>query len=875
MPKDRCVGRRRLGLRLWGISVLLLAFAIAAPAQNPLTNLITGKVKPGQNATSPAATNAPAMAPQAAQEPSTPQVIPLPEVATRSEQLAQTISSITASLPSPEDLKAVDATITDQGATLETKRKEVDALLSGTPTSIELREQETYWRGFQNFSIGRRKQLLAWANTAQGAVDQLNQLEPQWSATLDAYKSQAELAPLLDLIRDNLTAIHKLRSQAVSQLQLLVKMQVVVGAQDQATAEILARIGNAQQFFTENLLRRDSLPFWQLGARRQGGENPSLYATATSRWISIEVFAGEYRKELVLLFILLLISLACTYRLHLATQNAQPEGATQAEALLLVQRWIALGVLIPLLLTYLLAPSAPLSLIGLILLFSFFPILRLLAPLLQPRYRMMFYCLAAYYAFNVIISWVPLSTVAKREVGFTCMLALFLTFGYLLRPSRSRPAGVPDLRHTVVLFAARLATAALGASLTANLVGYVRLAQYLGLACIYSGFIGVTLYTGTRVYVTLLKAGLSLPQAERLALARLHREGLLRWLPRILVWTAVAIWLSTTLELLRVRDEVARALQEVKDFHIAGSASEITLGGVLGFFLMLAVGYIIATSIRFLLREEVFSRFHLKRDLPDLIASTVYYLLLLLVFFTAVNAGGIELNKFTLLTGALGVGFGFGMQNIINNFVSGLILQYERPIHINDVLEVEGYTGRVTRIGVRSSTLQTFQGAEVIIPNANFISGKVVNWTLTESRRRAELALGVAYGTEPTVVLKFLLDAANKHESVLTDPAPMAYFIGFGDSSLNFELHFWVMQDSNWVRVRSEIAMSVMRSLDDAGIEIPFPQRDLHLRTMPGGTKLVEGLESGVPLSGSNGNDDRGAPELGKKTSGFVSGHDL
>ncbi len=394
----------------------------------------------------------------------------------------------------------------------------------------------------------------------------------------------------------------------------------------------------------------------------------------------------------------------------------------------------------------------------------------------------------------------------------------------------------------------------------ANMLGYVRLAQYLGLACIYSGFIGVSMYTGTRVYTTLLKAVLSLPQAERLAVVRLHRQGMLRWVPRILIVTAFLIWISATFDLLRVRDQVTAALRAVADFHIAGSASEITLGGVLGFFLMLALGYVIASMIRFLLREEVFNRLHLARGLPDLIASTIYYLLLLMVFLVAVNAGGIELNKFTLLTGALGVGFGFGMQNIINNFVSGLILQFERPIHINDVLEVEGYTGRVTRIGVRSSTLATFQGAEVIIPNANLISGKVVNWTLTESRRRAELALGVAYGTEPKVVLKYLLDAANKHESVLTEPAPMAYFIGFGDSSLNFELHFWVMQDSNWIRVRSEIAMSVMKCLDEAGIEIPFPQRDLHLRTVPEGTELEPGPLTSSGLSGDNGKSVSAAP---------------
>jgi potassium-dependent mechanosensitive channel len=864
MLKDQQMGLWRFGVRLGVGAVLLLASALASSAQNPLTQLMTGKPKPGQNApANPTAANAPA--PQTAQGASPPQAIPLPEVASQSEQLMQTINSIAASLPSQEELKAVDAAIADHGATLDTKRKEVNALLAGTPTSIELREQETYWHGFHNFSSSWRRQLLAWANTAQGAVDQLDQLEPQWSVTFDAYKSQAELAPLLDVIRANLTSIRKLRSQAASELQQLVKMQIAVGAEDQTAAEILARLGDAQQVFTENLLQRDSLPFWQLSARRQSGENPSLFATAASRWITIEAFAREQSKMLVLLLLVLAISLACAYRLQLATWEARPEDPTQTEALLLVRHWIALGVLAPLLVGYVLAPSAPVSLIGLVVLFSFFPILRLLAPLLLRRYRIMLYCLAGYYAFVAITSWTPLSAVVKREVTFAGTLALFVALAYYLRPLRRRSPGTTDLKQTVLLFGARLATGMLGASLAANLLGYVRLAQYLGLACIYSGFIGISMYTGTRVYVTLLKAGLSLPQAERLAVARLHRQGLLRWVPRILVWTAVAIWLSTTLDLLRIRDEVNEAVRAVLNFRIAGSAAEITLGSVLGFFLMLVLGYIFASTIRFLLREEVFSRFNLKRDVPDLIASTVYYLLLLLVFFTAVNAGGVELNKFTLLTGALGVGFGFGMQNIINNFVSGLILQYERPIHVNDVLEVEGYTGRVTRIGVRSSTLQTFQGAEVIIPNANFISGKVVNWTLTESRRRAELAVGVAYGTDPKVVLKILLDAANQHESVLTEPTPMAYFIGFGDSSLNFELHFWVMQDSNWYRVRSEIAMVVMKCLDDEGIEIPFPQRDLHLRTVPGGTSLPQGPDS-APLSGSDGSNDLGSERARNKT---------
>ena len=829
------------GAILAGVIAVILMASVQATAQNPLTRLVTGKPKAAPGASSAPAANAAPQAAQPAPQPAAPQVIPLPEVAEQSEKLAQTLNDISAGLPANDQIQALNDAINDYAAALETKRKDADALLASSPSPLELREQETYWRAFQTSGVVWRKQLLSWANAEQGAVDQVNQLDPIWTATLDAYHADHELESLIQLIRDNLDSLRNMRARATQQLQSTVKLQIALAAQEQVAADVLTRLGGAQDIFAERLFERDSLPFWHLSARRQQGENPSLYHSARARWISIGRFAQDRPGLVIFLLVLFCLSLLVTYRLHRATRGDALEAAVSGEAALLIQRWVALGLLGPLLVSYVFAPSAPFSLIGLAVLLSFVPILRLLAPLLRPSYRSALVWLAGYYAALILIGWLSLSPVLKRELSFVIALAVFTSLAYHLRPGRS---DVPH--HSVLVFGARLATLTLGISLTANLLGYVRLAQYLGVACLYSAFVAISLYTGTRVYTTLLNWGLSLPEAERLAVARVHREGVLRWVPRFLTAIAVLIWLPTTLDLLRMRDGFINALRAALDFHIAGSASEVTLGGVLGFFLMLALGYIIASVVRFLLREELFNRMHLARGLPDLLASTMYYILLLLVFFIAVNVGGVELNKFTLLTGALGVGFGFGMQNIINNFVSGLILQYERPIHINDVLEVEGYTGRVTRIGVRSSTLQTPQGAEVIIPNANFISGKVVNWTLSESMRRAELALGVAYGTDPKVVLNFLLDAANKHESVLTEPPPMAYFVGFGDSSLNFELHFWVMQDSNWYRVRSEIAMQVMKRLEEAGIEIPFPQRDLHIRSVPEGAAVEE--SSQLPL---------------------------
>ena len=849
-------GELRAGMRL--CAIVALVFALSAFAQNPLTQLVTGKPNPApdKSKVTSASPSTPSAAPTP-EHPATPQVIPLPEVAAQSEQLAQTLSDLSSKLPGDGQLKALNDAINEQALRLEEKRKEADALLADAPTSMELREQENSWRSFQVFSAAWRQQLLDWANAAQSTVDQMNQLEPKWAATLAAYH---ELEPVEQLVSANLDSLRKLRDRATTELKFEVKIQIALGSQDQAANEVLARLGVAQQVFAEKLFHRDSLPFWLWSERRQQGENVNIYSTARSRWLAIKGFVSERSRLVVFLVVVFVLSLLAAFRLKQACQDAEPEDPESREALRIVRRWVAFGLLPPLLVAYVLAPSAPFSLIGLAVLFSFYPILRLLAPLLQPRYRTLLHLLAGYYGAAIVLGWLAITPMLKREVGLAITLGLFFTFSYLLRPAHRGPE-TAGWRHSWLLFVARVATIAVGLSTLANLFGYVRLAQYLGVACIYSSFVGISLYTGLRVYTILLRAGLNLPQAERLAVARLHRAQLLRWIPRVLATIAFLVWLSATFDLLRVRDDVAGWLQALLDFHIAGRASTITLGSVLGFFLMLAVGYVVAATVRFVLREEVLKRVHLARGLPDLIASVVYYLLLLLVFFSAVNAGGIELNKFTLLTGALGVGFGFGMQNIINNFVSGLILQFERPIHVNDVLEVEGYTGRVTRIGIRSSTLATFQGAEVIIPNANFISGKVVNWTLSEQRRRAELALGVAYGTDPKIVLAMLLEAANKHELVLTDPQPMAYFVGFGDSSLNFELQFWVMQDSNWVRVRSEIAMAVMKSLEQVGIEIPFPQRDLHLRTAEGEPVALTRAATS-PSSGSDGSEDRRATDI-------------
>ncbi|MGH9366824.1 MAG: mechanosensitive ion channel family protein [Thermoanaerobaculia bacterium] len=196
-------------------------------------------------------------------------------------------------------------------------------------------------------------------------------------------------------------------------------------------------------------------------------------------------------------------------------------------------------------------------------------------------------------------------------------------------------------------------------------------------------------------------------------------------------------------------------------------------------------------------------------------------------FLLAFSAAGLSLTRVTLLAGALGVGLGFGLQNLVSNFVSGLILLYERPIQVGDFVDSGSLLGEVTRIGMRSSTIHTADGAERRPDHQ-----ELVNWTLSDRRRRIEVEVGAGYGSDPEKVIDLLLQAASDHPEALTDPAPAAYFTGFGESSLDFVLHVWVARFEQGQALESAVRRAVHRLLGEAGIAIPVPRRDLYVKSV-------------------------------------------
>ena len=294
----------------------------------------------------------------------------------------------------------------------------------------------------------------------------------------------------------------------------------------------------------------------------------------------------------------------------------------------------------------------------------------------------------------------------------------------------------------------------------------------------------------------------------------------------------VILWIAAILVIAWLYPTLNAALDAMSSFSVEFMALSITPDSVLTVILTIYVTFLVSRAIRAFLLQQVLPYHKVERGVQISIARLVHYAIMTVGFIVLLKVLGFGLNQITILGGALSVGIGFGLQAIVNNFVSGLILLFERPIKVGDMIDVDTQSGEVKELGLRATTVQTFDNAEVVIPNSQLISGNVTNWTLAEKKIRVKIPVGVAYGTDVSEVLRILLACAEDNPSVLSTPKPTALFLAFGTSSLDFELRVWIADFNDKYTVVSELNQDIEVEFDAAGIEIPFPQTDLHLRSV-------------------------------------------
>jgi small-conductance mechanosensitive channel len=302
----------------------------------------------------------------------------------------------------------------------------------------------------------------------------------------------------------------------------------------------------------------------------------------------------------------------------------------------------------------------------------------------------------------------------------------------------------------------------------------------------------------------------------------------IRWI-NTTVWGVVAllqirIWGLHAYHWVAVRDFLQAPMTTVGD-------SEVSAWGILRGLLVLVIVYLAARTIRNWLRgsERIVKRFD--EGVRYALSSLTFYIILIAGVLWAMLVGGFPLNALTVFAGMAGIGLGFGLQDVVSNFIAGLILLIERPLAVGDYIDMEGVQGEVTGISLRSSTVRTADNVHIVIPNADFISSRVTNLSHQDLKIRLRVSVGVSYGSDMNRVREILEATGRNHPDVLEEPPPEARLVEFGDSSVNFDLLAWIPDPELRIGVTSRLYYDVWFALLDNDIEIPFPQRDLHLRS--------------------------------------------
>ncbi len=367
-------------------------------------------------------------------------------------------------------------------------------------------------------------------------------------------------------------------------------------------------------------------------------------------------------------------------------------------------------------------------------------------------------------------------------------------------------------------------------SIGSNVLGAVSLATMLTGAVLDSSYVALVLYAGATVLAALLHLTLLRPAVSRLAMQ--NAGSLVQVAVRLGRTLLVTVWLVLMLQFFRIYRPLLDWVIAVFSYRIQVGVLTISLGSTAGFVLAVWVASYLAKTIRLVLSEDVLPKVSLPRGLGNTISTLTYYAILFLGLLVALAIAGFHIGELAIVFGALGVGIGFGLQDIVKNFVSGLILMFERPIQPGDVVDVAGVSGTVRDIGMRATILTTADGADVVVPNGMLLADKLTNWTLRSSSRRISINVVTGYGANAQQTLELLVRIAAKVEGIAAAPPPVAILTGLATGALEFNLMAWTLDKADWVGVRSLLNVRVRDGLAEAGIEVPLPQRDLHLRSI-------------------------------------------
>jgi small-conductance mechanosensitive channel len=780
-----------------------------------------------------------ASVPQVAPSPPPSPVIPLAEVASRATGVEALLRTFEALGARSRKIEAVQSQLPAEGARLGRESERVLRLLREHLTLQRLEQHQEIWEQWQ-------RQMTTWltvitqrATQLEEGLTRLADEQHRWTQTQDAARAAKAPGSILQQITGVLAAIEQVQKALVAQRATVLDLQSRAAQEVALCQTVLAQIAEAQKQALEGLLVRDHPPLWSGELWGAWPEDFRRVPDMAADWwagitLSLRDPAEGLAAMVVLFLVLALLLWAARRRVcrEAAAEEAPPFGAA------VFDRPFSAALLMTVIGHSVVYGSARPVVRDLVQVLLLVPVIRLTTPFVDSRVVPGLFMLGALFALDTVRHVLAGGLVLEPALLVLEMVAGILALGYALGRGNLRrpPSGASESERLISLrMGAGLVLLVFAATLGAAVLGYLRVGRLLASAVLGSAYLALLLNANLRLLTGVAALVFRTWPVRLLGMVQHHRDLLERRTRRVLVWLAVGAWTLRSLAYIGLLGPVWDLGRSLLAAKVERGALSISVEDVLAFVLTLWVAYLLSSVLRFALEEDVYPRVGLARGLSYALSSLLNYVLLTVGFLAGLAVLGLDLTKLTIMAGAFSVGIGFGLQSVVNNFVSGLILLFERPIHVGDTIEAGGITGNVRRIGIRSSVIRTGQGAEVMVPNAQLVTERVTNWTLSDRQRLIELPVGVSYSAHPKKVMEILEAVAHTHPHVLRQPAPRAFLTGFGDSSINFELRAWTDQFDQWFQIRSELAAAVYDAGQAAGIAFPFPQREVRLLQDPSG----------------------------------------
>jgi small-conductance mechanosensitive channel len=800
-------GHRRTGVVTAVQRALIVAAVLLVPALS--ASAMSGRPMPAP-VTPPPPTGAPG--PPTPAQPAAPTTIPVPEVALRAEEVTKLIRDLEASLlPSPV-LGTIEGRLPEISERLVSLRDRTGRELE-VPTSGTLNELTDQWRTSRDLLLAYVETLAQRGRSIEEGLKRVTTLRSTWTqARTDAGASRAPKA-VIERIDGVLTALAQFRDQLLGQRAVTLVLQDRVAREVAQCEAMLARIAAARIDVAGRLLERDSLPLWDTAELARGSaELPDRLRQAVAA--DVAHLAQVVREERWKRGLQLVLFIGLTLLMLVARRMVANGGAV-------FTRPVSAGLLLTILTTWWTFETAPpRTAVAVVEILLLVPALRILKLYVAPGFTPQLNVLGGLFVADLLRHFASVVPLLEQQVFVLEMAAAIAVVGWEIR---RRPASRPVvMRALLAVFTVALAAA---------IAGYMRLGVLLGAGVLGSGYLALILCAGVRAADGLVSLGLRVRPLSRLRSVERHRPRVEARAHGVLRIAGAVVWAVLALRYFGLWNGAVELAHAALGAELQRGSLSISVNDLLVFGLTVGSAFVLSGLIRFVLAEDVYPRLSVRRGLPSVLSTLLHYAILLVGFLMALAAVGVDFTKVTILAGAFGVGIGFGLQGVVNNFVSGLILLVERRIDVGDAVQVGDLGGQVQHMGMRACTVRTWDGAEVIVPNATLVSEKVANWTLSDRLRRIDVAVGVAYGTPPGQVMEILLSVARGHKQVLLEPAPIALLTGFGDSALRFELRVWTERFDLWVLTQSELSVAVYEALRASGIAIPFPQREVRLRS--------------------------------------------